>query len=113
MAREYPRFLYSDPKNTKSEGPYIVHLLFPRKLFRVEWLFVHGDAFLHEIEEWGDPCTEEESRKVFKALDKWFNEKLKTKEIVYPLTAKERGELLKKYLPKDIRKHVKTNFNGK
>ena len=30
MARKYPRFLYSNPGNTKSEGPFIVHLLEPR-----------------------------------------------------------------------------------
>ena len=27
MGRNYPRFLYSNPTNTKSPGPFIVHLL--------------------------------------------------------------------------------------
>jgi hypothetical protein len=35
MAREYPRFLFSDPKNTKSKGPFLIHLLEPRILFKV------------------------------------------------------------------------------
>lgn len=30
MARMYPRFLYADPKDTKSKGPFIVHLMDPR-----------------------------------------------------------------------------------
>lgn len=112
MARQFPRFLYSNPQNTKSEGPFIVHLLPPRKLYRVEWLFVADDANLHEIKEWGDRCTEDESRKVLKDLIKWFNQKLKSKEIVYPLSVTERGDLLKNSLGKDIRKNLKTNFNG-
>lgn len=35
MARKYPRFLYSNPKNTKSPGPFIVHTLEPRLIMRV------------------------------------------------------------------------------
>lgn len=35
MSRGYPRFLYSNPKNTKSEGPFIVHTLYPRCIFRI------------------------------------------------------------------------------
>jgi hypothetical protein len=36
MAREYPRFIYSNPTNTKSKGPFIIHLLEPRLLFKVD-----------------------------------------------------------------------------
>lgn len=36
MARQYPRFLYSNPKGTKSKGPFVVHLLSPRFICRVE-----------------------------------------------------------------------------
>jgi hypothetical protein len=35
MAREYPRFLFSDPQNTKSTGPFVIHCLEPRLIFRV------------------------------------------------------------------------------
>jgi hypothetical protein len=35
MKRQYPRFLYSNPKKSKSSGPFIVHLLDPRIVFRV------------------------------------------------------------------------------
>jgi hypothetical protein len=33
--RDYPKFLFSNPTNTKSKGPFIVHLLEPRLVFRV------------------------------------------------------------------------------
>jgi len=35
MAREYPRFIYSNTQNTKSKGPFVVHLLEPRFLARI------------------------------------------------------------------------------
>lgn len=35
MSREYPRFIFSNPKNTKSKGPFIVHLLKPRFICRL------------------------------------------------------------------------------
>jgi len=35
MARTYPRFLYSNPNNSKSPGPFIVHLLFPKFICRL------------------------------------------------------------------------------
>jgi hypothetical protein len=35
MARNYPRFLYSNPENTKSKGPFIVHTLEPRVILKI------------------------------------------------------------------------------
>jgi hypothetical protein len=35
MAREYPRFLFSNPQNTKSKGPFVIHCLQPRLIFKV------------------------------------------------------------------------------
>lgn len=35
MAREYPRFLYSNPQNTKSPGPFVIYTLEPLLIFRV------------------------------------------------------------------------------
>ncbi len=35
MAREYPRFLISNPSNTKSKGPFIIHTLPPQFICRV------------------------------------------------------------------------------
>ncbi len=41
MARGYPRFLYSNPQNTKSEGPFIVHTLYPKAVFRIFSSTIH------------------------------------------------------------------------
>jgi hypothetical protein len=35
MKREYPRFLFSNPKDSKSKGPFIVHLIKPRMVAKV------------------------------------------------------------------------------
>ena len=35
MARLYPRFIYSDPQDTKSSGPFVVHTLFPQLIAKV------------------------------------------------------------------------------
>lgn len=36
MAREFPRFLFSNPKNTKSKGPFVVHTLHPKFIVRID-----------------------------------------------------------------------------
>lgn len=35
MSREYPRFLFSNPKNTKSKGPFIIHTLEPELIMKI------------------------------------------------------------------------------
>ena len=35
MARGYPKFLFSNPENVKTPGPFIVHLLKPRMICRL------------------------------------------------------------------------------
>ena len=35
MARKYPRFLYSNPHNTKNKGPFVIHTLAPMTIFKV------------------------------------------------------------------------------
>lgn len=37
MGRSYPRFIYSDPRNTKSAGPFIVHTLPPQMIVKVSF----------------------------------------------------------------------------
>lgn len=33
--RQYPRFIFSNPQDTKSKGPFIIHLLKPRMICKV------------------------------------------------------------------------------
>ena len=55
MKRNYPRFIYSNPKNTKSIGPFIVHLLEPRLVFKVvsknELLCLDDTLFTNDMEK--------------------------------------------------------------
>ena len=37
MVRPYPPFMYSDPRNTKSAGPFIVHTLSPQMIAKVNF----------------------------------------------------------------------------
>jgi len=46
MAREYPRFLFSNPQNTKSKGPFVVHTMEPRFIVRVETAPSFGNKYL-------------------------------------------------------------------
>lgn len=35
MARQFPQFLFSNPKNTKSKGPFIIHTLLPISIIKI------------------------------------------------------------------------------
>jgi hypothetical protein len=35
MGRNYPRFVFSNPKNSKSEGPFIIHTMDPFIICRI------------------------------------------------------------------------------
>jgi hypothetical protein len=49
MARTYPRFIYSDPQDTKSKGPFIIHTLFPQFIARVTFA-EDGDHYIDPLE---------------------------------------------------------------
>ncbi len=83
MQRKFPRFLLSDPQNTKSKGPFITHTLYPKAVMAVlppeshEQLknyeaYVRGLQYhicLLEI----DTCTELQKRELLQEVDSWFN----------------------------------------
>lgn len=71
MAKKFPRFLFSDPTNTKQRGPFIIHTLEPRficrpefdtkrnlidcrilEIFDKEYSFVEIDLILKEVPDW-------------------------------------------------------------
>lgn len=68
MARKYPRFLLSNPTNTKSEGPFIVHTIFPKGILKIDE-FTQKLAF---IDVW-DECTHDEQMHVEREADKWLH----------------------------------------
>lgn len=77
MSRKYPRFLFSDPKNTKSKGPFVVHLLHPRmickfKCNRTEDQQGHEiDNFSVELLEVFDVATNAEVNKTMEEMNNW------------------------------------------
>lgn len=83
MPRSYPRFLFSNPKNVKTEGPYIVHLLQPKRLYKVHWLMQYPDFQLVEIPDWGDTCSLHEQTNTMKDATRWLDSQIKTKAIAW------------------------------
>lgn len=84
MAREFPRFLYSDPKNTKSPGPFIVHTLHPNKLFKVE--FTSLDKFLlHDLPAFGEQCTSVMLYQIIESACIWLESQLKSGNVKSPV----------------------------
>lgn len=92
MARKYPRFIFSNPANTKSEGPFVVHLLKPRLVFKVifDQNDISGDAMVFsESDNIGlsllDPISDPEDQpKIYKVLSAgidWLIGQVRRKEI--------------------------------
>jgi len=79
MARKFPRFIYSDPKNVKSEGPFIVHTLQPRMIMKVDVLGTRSYR-INMLEAW-DECTDNTINTVLKDATAWLEKQLVEKEI--------------------------------
>ena len=79
MARQFPRFLFSDPQNVKNKGPFIIHTLEPRFIVRVSAAPLYNEklktvtngvynfTFLDEIE------YSEKVRKITDDMFDWFH----------------------------------------
>jgi hypothetical protein len=70
MARQYPRFLFSNPKDTKSPGPFIVHTLEPQ-LIAVVTFAEDGGHFVDAVEVF-KPATKEKIDQVLYAMHDWY-----------------------------------------
>lgn len=79
MARKFPRFLYSNPVNTKSPGPFLVHSLYPKFLAKVSWL--PSEQGLVILEMWDDCNDSALLKEVIKAAEDWLYHALKRNEI--------------------------------
>lgn len=86
MAREYPRFLYSNPKDTKSEGPFVVHLLFPKIIYRVYFKKNEDEILLSALDplDFFDSCSDKEAEDVFNAAVVWIRTMIKLGRIEIP-----------------------------
>lgn len=83
MERQYPRFLFSNSNNTKTEGPFVVHLLYPKKLYRIEWDLKYPDYTIRRIPDWGDDCTEYHSTENEDDAVNWLNYQIVQKAITW------------------------------
>jgi hypothetical protein len=90
MPRSYPRFLFSDPKNIKSKGPFIVHTLNPRFIVRVDTIpnydkgdMTHNGKYILFFLD-GKPPYTDELEEATEALYKWLDAQIKLGEIKLP-----------------------------
>ena len=101
MAREYPRFIFSNPKNTKSEGPFLIHTIDPYIIFKVhrknKAYDLHRESHAHparffESEDIALEClnvkefpsnTHSQINSIAEAGMKWLKAQLINKEIVF------------------------------
>lgn len=82
MARNYPRFLFSDPKNTKSEGPFIVHTLEPRFILKFV-IYKTGKTGTFEfilLKNWSE-LPDNMLKKEIEAANTWFTHQVLIGEI--------------------------------
>ena len=72
MGRKYPRFLYCDAINTKSEGPFIIHTLSPKFICQPEFDKKRRLISVQIVDNW-DSATFSERYTIQEEISKWFN----------------------------------------
>lgn len=75
MARNHPRFLYDNVTGTKSDGEYIMHLLEPRVLLKIDRT-PRGQFYIYALDEI------ENSKKLqttIAAAEKWYRAVVSTR----------------------------------
>ncbi|WP_256009465.1 hypothetical protein [Desertivirga xinjiangensis] len=75
MARKFPKFLWTNPDNSKSEGPFLIHSQEPRFIAKPKFT---EQRFMHEvsiIEMWDDSCGpfDPQVEEIKEEIIKWFN----------------------------------------
>lgn len=74
MARKYPKFLWSDPNNTKSEGPFIIHTQYPRFIVKPSIDERRELYHLTNLDVWDEVDSIQEVKKIQQLIPRWFNE---------------------------------------
>lgn len=102
MAREYPRFLFSDPRNTKSKGPFIIHTLFPRAIFKIDRFGLNPRIIKLEI--W-DKCDDDEERRLCTDTLRWLSSQSTEPNKIASFVGGPLDGTFKK-IPKDDTEHI-------
>jgi hypothetical protein len=58
MKNKYPRFLFSHPKDTDGDGPFLIHTSYPKVLFGIE--YENGSYGPEILEVWEAPFKNSE-----------------------------------------------------
>jgi hypothetical protein len=96
MARQFPRFLYSNPTNTNPPGPFVIHCLEPRIIFRVfvdeqdprralPWQpSLWGGFFGVQLIDDGSKLDQDALQKLMEEVIVWIEQQIDAKDIVLP-----------------------------
>lgn len=74
MARKYPKLLWSNPSNTKSSGPFVVHTQYPRFIAKPHFDEKRNLIDTSIIEIWEKESTQIDTWEIQKGIPMWFNE---------------------------------------
>lgn len=83
MARQTPRFLFSNPQNTKGKGPFIVHCIFPRFIAKIIHSRTAAKPIDYKIVDQIDEVDPENLQKVIKQMDDWVHYQKKNGSIEF------------------------------
>lgn len=74
MARKYPKFLWSNPTNAKSDGPFIVHTQEPRFLAKAHFDEQRNFHSISILEMWDDTygSFDPEVQEIKEEIFNWF-----------------------------------------
>ena len=82
MARGYPRFLFSNPQNVKTPGPFLIHCLQPRLIFQV--VKNHKNVVrCIPLDKYEDGPIEEIESSLINDAEKWLRMNVANGEITF------------------------------
>lgn len=93
MARQFPTYIFSNPKNTKNKGPFIIHTIFPKCICKVHDttdplynsdkypITLHYGRFGIEVLECWDIASNEEFDELTRRINNWLWKQIEIGEI--------------------------------
>lgn len=81
MPRQFPRFIFEEPQNTKTQGPFIVHTLSPKFICKVfpkdrkgngPFFFSYDNCTIEVLELWERHVDVEVLKKTVNDLHTWL-----------------------------------------
>lgn len=72
MSRGFPRFLFSNPTNVKSEGPFIIHTLEPQFIAKPEFDEKRNIVDCRVLKVWSKDYDSEQVYDILDEIPSWF-----------------------------------------